>query len=75
VKLLAALGLACALLACAPAAGASTEPNARVLLGVLGEPSRFQQLTGQRSDIRQSFIAGTSRARSRSCSASSHPSP
>ncbi len=56
MKVVTALGLACALLACAPAAGAPIEPNARVLLGVLGEPSRFQQQTGQRSDIRQSFI-------------------
>jgi hypothetical protein len=50
------LGLALALVASAPAASAPTEPKARVLLGVLGEPSRFQQLTGQRSAIQQSFI-------------------
>jgi hypothetical protein len=56
VRLLALLGVAFALVASAPAAGAPGEPNARVLLGVLGEPSRFQQLTGQRSAIQQSFI-------------------
>jgi hypothetical protein len=45
-----------ALVAAMPAAGARAEPNTRVLLGVLGEPSRFQQQTGQRSAIRHSFI-------------------
>ena len=53
---MALLGVAFALAASAPAAGAPAEPQARVLLGVLGEPNRFQQLTGQRSDIQQSFI-------------------
>jgi hypothetical protein len=56
VRRAALLGVALALVASAPAAGAPAEPKARVLLGVLGEPTRFQQLTGQRSAIEQSFI-------------------
>ena len=56
MRLVALLGLAFALVTTAPAAGAPAEPQARVLLGVLGEPGRFQQLTGQRSAIQQSFI-------------------
>jgi hypothetical protein len=56
VKLVALLGLAFALVASAPAAGAPEEPKARVLLGVLGHPGRFQQQTGQSSAIHQSFI-------------------
>ena len=56
LKAAALLVLAVALAAAAPAAGAPDEPSARVLLGVLGEPNRFQQQTGQRSAIRHSFI-------------------
>ena len=56
MRLVALLGLAFALVATSPAAGAPADPQARVLLGVLGEPGRFQQLTGQRSAIQQSFI-------------------
>ena len=56
MRLIALLGLAFALVAIAPAAGAPSKPQARVLLGVLGEPTRFQQLTGQRSDVEHSFI-------------------
>jgi hypothetical protein len=56
VRIVAVLGLTFALLASAPAAGAPAEPKARVLLGVLGDPGRFQQQTGQRSAVRQSFI-------------------
>jgi hypothetical protein len=56
VRHLALLGLAFALVAVAPAAGALHEPEARVLLGVLGESTRFQALTGQHSDVKHSFI-------------------
>jgi hypothetical protein len=56
VRLVALLGLAFAFVASAPAAGAPEDPTARVLLGVLGHPGRFQQQTGQRSSIHQSFI-------------------
>jgi hypothetical protein len=56
VRLATLLGLVGALVAAMPAAGARAEPTAQVLLGVLGEPSRFQQQTGQRSAIRHSFI-------------------
>jgi hypothetical protein len=56
VRRIALLGLAFALVAIAPAAGAPGKPHARVLLGVLGEPTRFEQLTGQHSDVEHSFI-------------------
>jgi len=52
VVLLAALALA----ACLPAAAARSEVAARVQLGVLGSPARFQQQTGQRSAVVHSFI-------------------
>lgn len=51
------LALVAALLLLAPAAsGAPARPAAKVRLGVLGDPVRFQQLTGQRSAIQHSFI-------------------
>lgn len=56
MRLAALLGLTAALLAAAPAAAAPDEPHARVLLGVLGDAGRFQQLTGQRSSVKHSFI-------------------
>ena len=56
MRLAALLGVAFALVATAPAAGAPEEPKARVQLGVLGEPGRFQQQTGQRSAVQHSFI-------------------
>jgi hypothetical protein len=56
LKILSLLALTLAFLAAAPAAGAPAKPEARVLLGVLGEPGRFQQLTSQRSAVHQSFI-------------------
>jgi hypothetical protein len=52
VVLLAALALA----ACLPAAASRSGAAARVQLGVLGSPSRFQQQTGQRSAVLHSFI-------------------
>ncbi len=45
-----------ALLASVPAAASPSEPSARVQLGVLGSPARFQQQTGQRSTVLHSFI-------------------
>jgi len=56
VRLVALLGLVTALVVAAPAASAPRTPQGRVLLGVLGEPGRFQQQTGQRSAVVHSFI-------------------
>ena len=56
MRLVALLGLVAALVVAAPAASAPGTPQARVLLGVLGEPGRFQQQTGQRSAVLHSFI-------------------
>ena len=56
MRLVALLGLFAALVVAAPAASAPRTPHARVLLGVLGEPNRFQQQTGQRSAVVHSFI-------------------
>jgi hypothetical protein len=36
--------------------GATAESSRRTHLGILGSPDRFQQLTGQRSTVRHSFI-------------------
>jgi hypothetical protein len=45
-----------ALIASVPAAASPSGPDARVQLGVLGSPGRFQQQTGQRSTVVHSFI-------------------
>jgi hypothetical protein len=56
VALLAAY-VACAGTAALSAGGAANaEPARRPLLGILGSPDRFQQLTGQRSTVLHSFI-------------------
>ena len=39
-----------------PAAATPNDPAGRTQLGILGDPGRFQQLTGQRSAVRHSFI-------------------
>jgi hypothetical protein len=55
-KPLVVLFAALALAACLPAAASRSEAAARVQLGVLGSPARFQQQTGQRSTVVHSFI-------------------
>jgi len=49
--------VAVVLLAAASAAAAPTRPAShKTQLGILGDPGRFQQLTGQRSAVRHAFI-------------------
>ena len=48
--------VAALLVAAMSAAAAPSQPAARTQLGILGDPGRFQQLTGQRSAVLHSFI-------------------
>jgi hypothetical protein len=47
---------ALALVASVPAAASESDQSARIQLGVLGSPVRFEQQTGQRSAVLHSFI-------------------
>ena len=47
----------CFALAASTADSARTAPSARTQLGILGDPGRFAQLTGQRSTIRHVFAS------------------
>jgi hypothetical protein len=48
--------VAALLVAVTPASAAPTGQSARTQLGILGDPGRFQQLTGQHSAVLHSFI-------------------
>lgn len=56
MRALALLLLGAALVSSGSATAHSASPTARVQLGILGDPQRFQRLTGQRSDIHQAFM-------------------
>ena len=47
----------CSAITASPADSGSTAPAARTQLGILGDPARFAQLTGQRSTIRHVFAS------------------